>query len=83
MSKTREKAYNVTDGERLFFRLSKSGRGAYITNREADFGLRGNLDHIKDVIRRKREYATLEVRTKQAYHNDTGKEEAEEIEEYW
>jgi len=79
----KEKPYRVAEGDRLFLRLSKSGKGVYITNEHAQFGLRGNFDHIKAVLRGQKAYAVLEVRPKQAFRTVDGKEEAEEIEEDW
>lgn len=75
--------YKVTDGERLFFRLSKSGRGVYVTNEHARFGIRGNYEHVKAVLRGQKDFAVLEVRAKTALKDSEIAAVEEDAKEEW
>lgn len=63
----KEKTYKVTEEERMFFRLSNSGKGVYITNENKEFGLRGNFEHVKAVLKGQKGFAVLEVRAKKNF----------------
>jgi len=78
-----KETYRVTEGDRLFFRLSKSGKGVYVTNEQAEFGLRGNFEHVKAVLKGQKDYAVLEVRAKHHFKTIEDRIEAEEIEDEW
>lgn len=80
---SKEKKYEVEENEQLFFRVSRSGKGIWISNSRIGFGLRGNISHIKDVLRGKRDYAVLQVRSNPHFISAAEIEEAEEIEEDW
>lgn len=75
--------YKINRDERLFLRLSKSGKGVYVTNGNLKFGLRGNFDHVKAVLKKEKDYAVLEVREKQRSGQENEEEEEEEQEEEW
>jgi len=78
-----EKTYRVADGDRLFFRLSKSGKGVYVTNEQKEFGLRGNFEHVKAVLKGEKDYAVLEVRPKQNFKTPVAEPDEEDSDEYW
>jgi len=77
----KEKTYRVADGDRLFFRLSKSGEGVYVTSEHVEFGLRGNFEHVKAVLRGQKDFAVLEVRPKQNFKTPVAEPDEEDIEE--
>jgi len=80
---SKEKTYKITEGERLFFRLSKSGRGVYITSENEPFGLRGNFEHVKAVLKGQKDFAVLEVVSKSVFKNGAEIERGRVIEEDW
>lgn len=78
-----DKAFKLNRDERLFLRLSKSGKGVYITNGVLKFGLRGSFDHVKAVLKKEKDFAVLEVREKQGSIQKKDEEAEEEYGEEW
>lgn len=80
---SKEKSYKVTEGERLNLRLSNSGKGVYITNMDKPFGLRGNFEHVKAVLKGQKDFAVLEVVEKEDFKTPERQITAEDEEEEW
>lgn len=80
---TEPQQYGITEGDRLFFRLSKSGKGVYVTNEKLPFGLRGNYEHVKAVMKGHKDFAVLEVRQKEVFRTPEQVDLEEELEEVW
>ena len=53
--------FKVTERDRLYLRVSKSGEGLYATNGEIAFGLRGNRNHLIAVLKEEKDFCVLEV----------------------
>jgi len=69
--------YALVEGERLFMRLSSSGKGLYITARGKEFGLVANFDHVKAVMQDQKDFAVFEVRCKET--PEAGKKEEKNV----
>ena len=65
MEDKKPEAYELLEGDRLFLRRSKSGKGIYISNEHLRFGMRGNMEHVRAVINNQKDFAVVEVRTKE------------------
>lgn len=55
----------MKEGDRLYIRKSRSGKGIYISNSGLNWMLVGNFQHLRDFVDGKKEYVVVEVRRKE------------------
>ena len=51
----------MKEGDRVFLRVSTSGKGVFITSKDLKFGLRANIDHVIATLKGEKEYAVFEI----------------------
>jgi len=55
----------MKEGDRLYIRKSKSGKGIYISNSDLNWVLIGSIQSLRDFVDGKKEYVVVEIRKKE------------------